>query len=342
MCEVKETPPSVKVTKNWLTDTAGISETSTHVTPYGTGQYLVTWRQGLPSLGKKNYHNTCFDDKGNLARNHVKYFVAVVDAATLEIVKGPEETSHIPGGMFNERDDIITLPSGDAAWVAQGSADDDPNVAVEFATELAALRVTTIRVPTAPPAAPTCGNGVVDYWAGETCDESDSCCVNCQLAPGAQCTPGTSVGCCESCLYKAATSACPIDGDATFDVAGKCRLVDAADNSTSLITRAKVLETSHVTLSDNCGSCRPDGSCGIFQAHSHPFSNGIYPGKGSQNAAWSYKWCPLNGGEGGAVNADPCKVVLSATTKTFIHNADRSMRRVCSEMVIDNFQGGET
>ena len=63
----------------------------------------------------------------------------------------------------------------------------------------------------------TCGNDIVE--AGEICDDRSSCCVNCQLAPGAQCTPGEfpypGNGCCnvDTCLWEPATKACPLDNN---------------------------------------------------------------------------------------------------------------------------------
>lgn len=132
-----------------------------------------------------------------------------------------------------ERDGWTTFANGHGAWAAPGGA--DKQAVVKYETEVNEVQFTTMLAPTAG----TCGNGEVDFWAGETCDDTSSCCENCQLVAGAQCSAGF---CCDvlTCRYKPTTVTCALDKDENFNVAG-CSASNTA----------------------NCGSCY-NGACSRF------------------------------------------------------------------------------
>lgn len=67
--------------------------------------------------------------------------------------------------------------------------------------------------------APECGNGIIEE--GEECDDPSSCCNNCQLASGAQCSGGD---CCDAqCKFKLTSSMCPLEaGEQGYCANGVC------------------------------------------------------------------------------------------------------------------------
>jgi len=164
-----------------------------------------------------------------------------------------------------ERDDFFTFPNGDAGFVAPGGA--NKQLVVQYETELSQIQVTTMKLPRAG----TCGNGRIEPWAGETCDDDSSCCVQCHLKEGAQCSQG---GCCDTdlCVYKAFSVTCAIDGDTAFD-----------------------LSTCGPQV-DNCGSC-VNGVCGKIPGQSHGNTGWCPAGTGDAicKTRIAYKWPNADG-----------------------------------------------
>ncbi len=67
------------------------------------------------------------------------------------------------------------------------------------------------------PYAAVCGNGIIEQ--GEVCDDASACCVNCQLAPKAQCS-GNSGCCSNTCQFLPTTTLC---GQTGYCANGKCQ-----------------------------------------------------------------------------------------------------------------------
>lgn len=219
---VRVSTSGVVIAVKWLTSTVGIDEMGSHMTEYGPDEFLVGWRVGDYSDQRNS---------GVCGASGVKYYVATIRRSDLSFVKEPEEVTKI--APFMERDGWTTFANGHGAWAAPGGA--DKQAVVKYETEVNEVQFTTMLAPTAG----TCGNGEVDFWAGETCDDTSSCCENCQLVAGAQCSAGF---CCDvlTCRYKPTTVTCALDKDENFNVAG-CSASNTA----------------------NCGSCY-NGACSRF------------------------------------------------------------------------------
>ena len=100
----------------------------------------------------------------------------------------------------------------------------------------------------------SCGNGIIDAWAGETCDVENARCVYCQLVAGAQCASGA---CCDvfRCGYAPSSVACTLDGD------------DDGFHETKVCGARPYGHCGRAQSQDvvwsNCGMCLSGGKCGL-------------------------------------------------------------------------------
>eukprot|EP00759_Apiculatamorpha_spiralis_P043399 PhF_6_TR40803/c0_g1_i1/m.61659 len=183
-----------------ITTTSGLYETHGHIARFGGNKLLVGWRESTtkPVLGRNNVPKT------------YKFKIAVV---TLEgvVTQVQDITSQ---AIFSERDDWLSMPNGDVAWV---TAWNDAAPRYDYKTPNPNLRVVTISA--AGLAGPSlCGNGVVDGQAGESCDDSSSCCKQCKLQY--QCSPPSQ--CCnQMCMYEPVTTVCTTNNSAPDTLCSK-------------------------------------------------------------------------------------------------------------------------
>jgi len=186
----------------YLTNTPGVDEAAPHVARYGSTQLLVGWQEGGWKV--RESVGVCSDKR-------IKFWIATVDIETFAFVDKPVEVTNL--AMFSERNLWKTSPSGHAGYIY--AYDEDKQKIARYGEHGAANKVQVSMVMTPYPA--SCGNGVIDEWAGETCDEKSSCCDKCQLSVGAkQCSSGS---CCDTktCAFLPETSVCPVKADPNFD-----------------------------------------------------------------------------------------------------------------------------
>jgi len=187
----------------WLTDTDGVDEIAPHVARYGSNQLLVGWQEG--GWKPREQMGVCSDER-------VKFWIATLDVDNFAFVDKPEEVTNL--AMFGERNFWRTSPLGHVGYIY--AYDEDKQKVVNYGDHGKINQVQVSMIIT--PFQASCGNGVIDEWAGETCDDSSPCCVECQTK--LQCSAGA---CCdlETCTFFDESQNCPLDGDLDFDIA-KC------------------------------------------------------------------------------------------------------------------------
>lgn len=115
----------------------------------------------------------------------------------------------------------------------------------------------------------SCGNGIVDLDQYEECDDTSSCCVNCKLAAGAECSGESSIttDCCSddgSCKLLPTTTACgtndPINGFCANN--GVCRIAQGFELCQSYQGIVANFQTCPMKTDLPCHlNCDNSGSC---------------------------------------------------------------------------------
>jgi len=129
----------------WLTNTNGINEKGSHLTPYGpSGNFLVGWYQDISGSQRK-------------------FFIAVIDSNG-NFVDQPEEITST--AIFNEREpDWVTFANGDAGWVA--AWDSTSSTPWNYVTALSSFKLVRVSIAStsssASPAPPSSASRLVSF-----------------------------------------------------------------------------------------------------------------------------------------------------------------------------------